>query len=156
MRDPLCTDDTQAHTSLTQNMAGPAAGVTRGQLQKLQADLARAAGMGAQLARAAGWWGLESLLAQLSQRAASGARPELHQLMQARSHLHSGSRAPCQRGSAVVWTVDDILAARGRWWVVSWAELLVQARARACSKQEPKLLKLAQARIAQRPGRLVV
>ncbi len=58
--------------------------MTRGQLQRMQADLARAAGMGSVVAAAAGWWGLDALLGQLAQRAAAGARLELHPLMQAR------------------------------------------------------------------------
>ncbi|KAK9826374.1 hypothetical protein WJX81_004727 [Elliptochloris bilobata] len=75
-------------------------GVTRGQLQKMQADLARAAGMGSQLAGAAGWWGLDVLLAQLALRAAAGARPELHPLMQVPGMLAAKARALHSAGIA--------------------------------------------------------
>ncbi|KAG2489169.1 hypothetical protein HYH03_012395 [Edaphochlamys debaryana] len=56
-------------------------GVSRGALQKLQADLCKAAGMAAVMAGSCGWWALQALLEGLSAQAAAGARPELLPLM---------------------------------------------------------------------------
>ena len=56
------------------------AGVSRGQLQKLQTDLSKWAGMAGLMCASLGWWQLEALLASLSQRAAAGVRPELLRL----------------------------------------------------------------------------
>ena len=61
---------------------GNAAGVSRGQLQKLQTDLSKWAAMAALMCASLGWWQLEALLASLSQQAAAGVRPELLMLME--------------------------------------------------------------------------
>lgn len=61
------------------------AGFTQGQLQKLQLDVAKWAGLACTLSRAAGWWELETCLGRLSQQAEAGVHPELLPLMQARS-----------------------------------------------------------------------
>jgi len=55
--------------------------VTRGQLQKLQTDLSKWAGMAGLMCASLGWWQLEALLASLSQQAAAGVRPELLRLV---------------------------------------------------------------------------
>ena len=60
------------------------AGVSRGQLQKLQGEVAKMAGLAALMCKSAGWWQLETLLTSLSQQAAVGARPELLSLMEVR------------------------------------------------------------------------
>ncbi|KAK9789408.1 hypothetical protein WJX73_009184 [Symbiochloris irregularis] len=57
-------------------------GFTQGQLQKLQLDVAKWAGLACTLSRAAGWWQLETCLGRLSQQAEAGAHPELLPLMQ--------------------------------------------------------------------------
>lgn len=59
-------------------------GVSRGALQRLQAQLSKWAGMAGQMCASAGWWQLEGVLSSLSEQAAAGARPELLQLMQVR------------------------------------------------------------------------
>ncbi|KXZ49542.1 hypothetical protein GPECTOR_20g396 [Gonium pectorale] len=56
-------------------------GISRGQLQKLQGDLSKWAGMAAVMAGSCGWWALQALLDGLSQQAAAGTRPELLPLM---------------------------------------------------------------------------
>ncbi len=55
--------------------------MTRGQLQKLQTDLSKWAGMAGLMCASLGWWQLEALLASLSQQAAAGVRPELLRLV---------------------------------------------------------------------------
>lgn len=95
--------------------------MTRGQLQKMQADLARAAGMGAALAAAAGWWGLDALLGQLAQRAAAGARPELHPLMQARRTMpwQSGSWGRCVDSAAIIVVAVSMVKHVWMGWIMS-------------------------------------
>ncbi|DBA82486.1 TPA: hypothetical protein ACH3X2_000714 [Trebouxia sp. C0005] len=74
-------------SSLTQQ------GVSRGQLQKLQTDLSKWAGMAGLMCASLGWWQLEALLASLSQRAAAGVRPELLRLMDIPSMTAANARA---------------------------------------------------------------
>ncbi|KAK9835774.1 hypothetical protein WJX74_007629 [Apatococcus lobatus] len=59
-----------------------AAGVSRGELQKLQAELAQLAAMAALMCASAGWWMAEVPFTQLSQSAAAGVRPDLIELSQ--------------------------------------------------------------------------
>ena len=59
------------------------AGLSQGQLQKLQGDVAKWAALAALLSHAAGWWQLETCLSRLSQQAEAGVHPELLPLMQA-------------------------------------------------------------------------
>ncbi|KAL0029501.1 hypothetical protein WJX77_012503 [Trebouxia sp. C0004] len=68
-------------------------GVTRGQLQKLQTDLSKWAGMAGLMCASLGWWQLEALLASLSQQAAAGVRPELLRLMEIPSMTAANARA---------------------------------------------------------------
>ncbi len=68
------------------------AGVTRGQLQKLQTDLSKWAGMAGLMCASLGWWQLEALLASLSQQAAAGVRPELLRLMDIPSMTAANAR----------------------------------------------------------------
>lgn len=56
--------------------------MSRGSLQKAQADLSKSCGMAALMAQEAGWWQLELLLQALGERAAAGAAAELRQLME--------------------------------------------------------------------------
>ena len=57
------------------------AGVTRGQLQGLQLKLSKWAAMAGLMCNSRQWWMYEAMLAQLSQQAAAGVRPELLKLM---------------------------------------------------------------------------
>lgn len=66
-------------------------GISRGQLQKMQGDLSKWAGMASSLCAAAGWWQLEAAMGTLAQQAAAGVRPELLPLMQVR--CRTGGRA---------------------------------------------------------------
>ncbi len=68
------------------------AGVTRGQLQKLQTDLSKWASMAGLMCASLGWWQLEALLASLSQQAAAGVRPELLRLMDIPSMTAANAR----------------------------------------------------------------
>ena len=56
-------------------------GVTRGQLQGLQLKLSKWAAMAGLMCNSRQWWMYEAMLAQLSQQAAAGVRPELLKLM---------------------------------------------------------------------------
>ena len=58
------------------------AGVSRGELQKQQAELAPRAAMAALMCASAGWWMAEVPMTQLSQQAAAGVRPDLIELSQ--------------------------------------------------------------------------
>lgn len=68
--------------------------MSRGQLQKLQSDLSKWAAMAALICAAAGWSNIEALLAQLSQQAAAGVRPELLKLMQVHPHRQYSCAGP--------------------------------------------------------------
>lgn len=58
------------------------AGISRGELQKQQAELAQLAAMAALMCASAGWWMAEVPMTQLSQQAAAGVRPDLIELSQ--------------------------------------------------------------------------
>ena len=62
------------------------AGITAGQLQKLQGELAHRAAMTGQMALSAGWWQLASLLQALSASAQAGASSDLLPLLQVGIH----------------------------------------------------------------------
>jgi DNA polymerase theta len=57
------------------------AGLSRGQIQKLQQDAGKWMGMASLLCESAGWWPLATLYSNLSQMAAAGVRQELLPLM---------------------------------------------------------------------------
>ena len=57
-------------------------GLTAGQLQRTQSDMAKWAALAGALAAAVQWTDLETLLSMLAQQAAAGARAELLPLMQ--------------------------------------------------------------------------
>ncbi|GLI65409.1 hypothetical protein VaNZ11_008967 [Volvox africanus] len=82
MHDIMCEGDPH-ELELAWGMPGGLTknGISRGQLQKLQTDLSKWAGMAAVMAGSCGWWALQALLEGLSQQAAAGARPELLPLM---------------------------------------------------------------------------
>lgn len=58
------------------------AGLTAGQLQRMQADMAKWAALAGAMAGAAHWDDMETLLSMLAQQAAAGARADLLPLMQ--------------------------------------------------------------------------
>ena len=64
-----------------------AAGVSAGQLQKLQGELAQLAALAGQMALSAGWWQLATLLQTLSASAQAGASKDLLPLLQVRPLL---------------------------------------------------------------------
>lgn len=68
-------------------------GISGGQLQKMQGNLSKWAGMASSLCAAAGWWQLEAAMGTLAQQAAAGVRPELLPLMQVR--CRTGGIALC-------------------------------------------------------------
>ncbi|GIM04240.1 hypothetical protein Vretimale_8780 [Volvox reticuliferus] len=82
MHDIMCEGDPH-ELELAWGMPGGLTknGISRGQLQKLQSDLSKWAGMAAVMASSCGWWALQALMEGLSQQAAAGARPELLPLM---------------------------------------------------------------------------
>lgn len=57
------------------------AGFTRGHLQRLQGDAAKAMAMASMLCESAGWWPLATVLSQHAATVAAGVRPELVPLM---------------------------------------------------------------------------
>ena len=73
------------------------AGVTAGQLQKLQAETAQLAALTAQMAHSAGWANLNVLLLDLAASAQAGSSKDLFNLMQARLSLTSGLFSVCSR-----------------------------------------------------------
>ncbi|BDA50034.1 DNA polymerase theta [Coccomyxa sp. Obi] len=83
------------------------AGLSRGQLQKLQADVAGWAAMASQLSAAAGWLNLEPLLMRVSQQATAGTCPELLDLMQMAEVTAAQARALYRAGI----TNPEVLAA---------------------------------------------
>eukprot|EP00201_Polytomella_parva_P024634 CAMPEP_0175046344 /NCGR_PEP_ID=MMETSP0052_2-20121109/4981_1 /TAXON_ID=51329 ORGANISM="Polytomella parva, Strain SAG 63-3" /NCGR_SAMPLE_ID=MMETSP0052_2 /ASSEMBLY_ACC=CAM_ASM_000194 /LENGTH=129 /DNA_ID=CAMNT_0016310085 /DNA_START=16 /DNA_END=401 /DNA_ORIENTATION=- len=58
-------------------------GISRGQIQRMQSDLSKRAGMAAAMAAAVGdsWWMVHQLLVELAAQAAAGARTDLAPLM---------------------------------------------------------------------------
>ena len=70
------------------------AGISAGQLQKLQGELAQMAAMAGQMALSAGWWQLASLLQALSASAQAGASSDLLPLLQV--GIHAAGEQLCQ------------------------------------------------------------
>ncbi len=85
--------------------------MTRGQLQKLQTDLSKWAGMAGLMCASLGWWQLEALLASLSQQAAAGLRPELLRLVDILSMPAANARyamSPVGDFMPVAWSPSEV------------------------------------------------
>eukprot|EP00803_Ostreobium_quekettii_P008401 evm.model.scf_171.4 EVM.evm.TU.scf_171.4 scf_171:33899-41036(+) len=73
-------------------------GLSAGQLQKLQSDVAKTAAMASYMCQSAGWWQLDTLTSLLAQQASVGVRPDLLSLMRIPTMTAARARALHDRG----------------------------------------------------------
>lgn len=96
-----------------QNSMCLSVGVSRGQLQSLQLNLSKWAAMASLMCNSRQWWMYEALLADLSQQAAAGVRPELLKLMNIPSMTAANARsglAPGMGCCCILCVHDEIMS----------------------------------------------